>query len=86
MKKSVSVNQPKVLKELKPAYKGGATIIQNHLEYVAEGFRQLSNRNYYRQLDNDPTDDHNCKFASHLENMRLWGEITEKSALYLVTE
>ena len=93
-KSNTNNDQVKAIKELssnadlviKPADKGGATIIQNQSDYVAEGLRQLSDQNYYRQLDSDQTDEHNCMVVSNLENMRLRGEIKERAARYLVTE
>ena len=53
---------------------------------MREGLRQLSNQNYYRRLDSDPTDEHNRMVTSNLDNMHLRGEITERVARYLVTE
>ena len=66
-KKNISDDQAKAQKELssnadiviKPADKGGATVVQNRSDYVAEGLRQLSDQNYYRPLDNSLTDEHN---------------------------
>ena len=93
-KSNTNNDQARAIKELssnadqiiKLADKGGATVIQNRSDYVAEGLRQLSDQNYYRQLDSDPTDEHNRMVISNLENMRLRGEITERFARYLVTE
>lgn len=36
---------------IKPADKGGATVIMNKLSYLNEAYRQLNNTNYYRKLD-----------------------------------
>jgi hypothetical protein len=36
---------------IKPADKGGATVIMNREAYVAEAYRQLNNRKYYALLD-----------------------------------
>ena len=91
-KKNISDDQTKALKELssnadiviKPADKGGATVVQNRSDYVAEGLRQLSDQNYYRPLDDNLTDGHNCMVMSNLDTMRRRGEITERAARYLV--
>ena len=40
---------------IKPADKGGATVIQNREDYVREAHRQLNNNGHYRLLDSDPT-------------------------------
>ena len=87
-KKNISDDQTKELKELssnadiviKPADKGGATVVQNRSDYVAEGLRQLSDQNYYRPLDNNLTDEHNRMVMSNLDTMRRLGEITERAA------
>ena len=93
-KKNISDDQTKALKELssnadiviKPADKGGATVVQNRSDYVAEGLRQLSDQNYYRPLDDNLTDEHNRMVMSNLDTMRHLGEITERAARYLVPE
>lgn len=36
---------------IKKADKGSATVIMNKTDYLAEGYRQLSNSNYYKKLD-----------------------------------
>ena len=36
---------------IKKADKGSATVIMNKTDYLAEGYRQLSNLNYYKKLD-----------------------------------
>ena len=90
-KKNISDDQARAVTSnvnsvIKPAHKGEATVIQNQSDYLAEGLRQLSDQNYYRRLDDVPTDDHNRMVVSNLEDMRLNGEITERAAPYLVTE
>ena len=40
---------------IKPADKGGATVVLNRDDYVQEAVRQLSNEVYYQRLDADPT-------------------------------
>lgn len=40
---------------IKQADKGGATVILNTKDYVAEAERQLSNRAHYRPTDSDCT-------------------------------
>jgi len=40
---------------IKPADKGGATVIINRTDYIIEAERQLSNPDHYRKLDSDST-------------------------------
>ena len=71
---------------IKPADKGGATVIMNRADYVAEGLRQLSDQNFYQPTDDDLTAEHNQKIAAHLDNIIKRGEITERVAKFLVTK
>ena len=65
---------------------GGATVILNRADYVAEGLRQLSDRNFYQPIDDDLTTTHNEKISTHLDNMIKRGEITERVARFLATK
>ena len=93
-KKNIETAQLNALRELsannniviKPADKGGATVILNRADYVAEGLRQLSDQNFYLPIDDDLTTTHNEKIATHLDNMIKRGEITERVARFLVTK
>jgi hypothetical protein len=40
---------------IKPADKGSAVVIQNREDYIAEGLRQLSDRDFYRETRDDLT-------------------------------
>ena len=92
-KKNIETTQLKALRELslnnniviKPADKGGAMVILNWADYVAEGLRQLSDQNFYQPIDDDLTTEHNQKFVGQLDNMLKWGEITERVARFLIT-
>ena len=68
---------------IKKADKGGAIVIQNRSDYVAEGERQLSDGKFYRQIPADPTTDHNAKIKKQLDLMVQRGEITKKVRDYL---
>ena len=92
-KKNTEPDHLRALKELsantniviKPADKGGATVIQNGADYVAEGLK-LGEQSFYKPLDSDLTTEHNTKIIAHLDNMLKRGEITERVARFLVTE
>ena len=71
---------------IKPADKGGATVILNRADYVAEGLRQLSDQNFYQPINDDLTTTHNEKIATHLDKMIKRGEITERVARFLITK
>ena len=43
---------------IKPADKGGATIILNTGDYITEAMRQLSNEEYYKRVEEDLTSQH----------------------------
>ena len=43
---------------IKPADKGGATVILNIGDYIAEAMRQLNNEEYYKRVEEDLTSQH----------------------------
>ena len=71
---------------IKKADKGGAIVIQNRTDYIAEGERQLSDGKFYRALDQDPTLEHNVKIKNQLDMMQKRGEITKKLRDFLYLE
>ena len=71
---------------IKKADKGGAIVIQNRKDYIAEGERQLKNGKFYTKLQEDPTTDHNTKIKTQLDAMLTRGEITKKVRNFLYLE
>ena len=71
---------------IKPADKGGATVIQNRCDYITEGERQLSDEKFYMKMEEDLTDKHNAMITQQLEAMRLRGEITDRVKAYLTVD
>ena len=71
---------------IKPADKGGATVIQNRSDYILEGERQLKDENFYKLTDCDLTAKHNSMVTVQLEAMRLRGEITQKVKDFLLID
>ena len=63
---------------IKPADKGGAIVIQNTKDYIAEANRQLNDTNTYLKLDSDPTQTYEAEIDECLENMVRTGEITKQ--------
>ena len=49
---------------IKPAYKGGAIVIQNLSDYKTEAYRQLYNSYFYRKLKAEPSRDFQTKIAN----------------------
>ena len=68
---------------IKPADKGGAIVVMNRKDYIAEGLRQLGDEKFYQKLEEDPTMDNHSKVIDQLEAMRVRGEITQKVKTYL---
>ena len=71
---------------IKKADKGGAIVIQNRKDYIAEGERQLKNGKFYTKLQEDPTTDHNTKIKTQLDAMLTRGKITKKVRNFLYLE
>ena len=45
--------------EIKPADEGGNIVIMIKEDYIQEGLRQLSDHNFYKVLEEDPTESYN---------------------------
>ena len=80
--KNLSKNKDLIIK---PADKGGAIVIQNTRDYVAEANRQLSVESTYKKLDSNPTIEYNLEVETQLETMVKNGDITEKVEKVLST-
>ena len=68
---------------IKPADKGGAIVVMNRKDYIAEGLRQLGDEKFYQKLEEDPTMNNHSKVIDQLEAIRVRGEITQKVKTYL---
>ena len=62
---------------IKPADKGGATVIQNTSDYITEAMRQLSNEEYYRKVEYDLTSEHEQLINQCINNMIDNGDLEE---------
>ncbi|GFO26034.1 hypothetical protein PoB_005253900 [Plakobranchus ocellatus] len=69
---------------IKPADKGGAVVVLNTTDYIAECTRQLSNATYYRKLNSDPTKKYNKRISDRLEIGVRSGEIDSDTAKRLI--
>ncbi|GFO26033.1 hypothetical protein PoB_005253800 [Plakobranchus ocellatus] len=89
---NIRTEEKRALKELKnnadiiikPADKGGAVVVLNTTDYIAECTRQLSNATYYRKLNSDPTKKYNKRISDRLEIGVRSGEIDSDSAKRLI--
>ena len=90
-RQNISPNERKAIKELssdsniivKPADKGGAVVILNREDYIAEGIRQLSDSKFYIQTDTDLSKTHFEEINSVLRRMLDDGEIDDSCFYYL---
>ena len=55
-------------------------------DYLKEGYRQLSDTNYYRKLEHDPTAEFHTKIRNFLEDMYQNGEIDPTVQQYLLED
>jgi peptide-methionine (R)-S-oxide reductase len=68
---------------IKPADKGSAVVIQNIDDYIQEGYRQLSDLNFYRETKDDLTHLHNELITNLIDYLEREGEISKRCANYL---
>ena len=68
---------------VKKADKGSAVVIMNTTDYLREGYRQLSDSNFYTKLKEDPTQKISDKICQTLTQMKNCKLITEKNFDYL---
>ena len=60
---------------IKPADKGGPTVILNSEDYVAEALRQLNNTEYYKKVDRDYTKEHEKNIDECITTLVVKGDI-----------
>jgi len=68
---------------IKRADKGSAVVIQDRIDYINEGLRQLSDNNFYREVPTDLTQQHNTEVSKLIDNLLSENEISDKCADYL---
>ena len=81
--KSLKLNSNIIIKK---ADKGSAVVIQDRTDYIKEGLRQLSDTNFYKQVDTDLTTHHQKLVSTYVNKLVHIGEITQKCADYLSIE
>ena len=68
---------------IKPADKGGATVILNAIDYVEEAKRQLDNEIYYKKIESDLTSEHEQLINQCIDTYKNNGELEEEIAKLL---
>ena len=68
---------------IKPADKGGATVILNTTDYLQEAKRQLDNDTYYKRVEEDYTSEHEQTINHCIEDLVKNGEIQHDVAKLL---
>ena len=68
---------------IKPADKGSAVVIQNREDYLAEGYKQLSDTNFYQKQITDLTHKHMSEVQGFVSELYNAGEIDISLCRYL---
>ena len=68
---------------IKPADKGAAIVVIDRVDYLKEGYRQLSDSNFYSHQEHDLTERHMKEVSNRVEDMFQDGEIDVSVKLYL---
>ena len=68
---------------IKPADKGSAVVVLNRDDYIAEGYKQLSDTKFYNKVDTDLTAHHMQIVQGFVTKMYLDGEIDASVSYYL---
>ena len=68
---------------IKPADKGGATVILNSVDYVKEAKCQLDNEIYYNKIENDLTSEHEQLINQCIDTLKNNGELEEEKQNFL---
>ena len=71
---------------IKKADKGSAVVVQNHSDYINEGLRQLSDKNFYLETKTDLTAKHNVLVQTEVKRLISTKEISEKTGQHLFIE
>ena len=58
-------------------------VLQDRIDYIREDYKQLSDTNFYRELENDPTEDYRREIQHVIKYMYQSGELDESVKKYL---
>ena len=62
---------------IKPADKGGATVVMNRADYIKGGERQLTDTSFYSKQKSDLTEINNQRISLLISSIRNKGEISQ---------
>ena len=68
---------------IKPADKGSAVVILNREDYLVEGYKQLSDTNFYQKQDSDLTETHRVEVQDFICKLYNDGEIDGSVSRFL---
>ena len=71
---------------IKPADKGSAVVVMNRIDYLKEGFKQLSDNKYYTRLEHEPTEDFHLEVKNFVQDMWQNTEIDDSVQSYLMRD
>ena len=85
MRERLALDRPSNNRDIviKPADKGGATVIFNTAEYLQEAKRQLDNDMYYKRIEEDCTLEHEQMINNCIDDLVKNGEIQQDVARLL---
>ena len=69
---------------IKPADKGTTVVVLNRLDYLREGYKQLGDLKYYKQVEIDLTEKHVREVNNLIEDMYQDSEIEEDTRAFLL--
>ena len=94
LRQNLTLGERKALRDLlndnriifKPADKGQALVCLNRLDYLREGYKQLSDTAFYQKQEFDLTDTFKREISNFVEDMFQNGEIDETVKKYLLKD
>lgn len=92
-RKNLSKKETKAMNDLKEredivvtkADKGGAVVVTDVDDYIKEATRQLSDRKFYKKVEENPTSLHAALVDNAIDGLKLQGHLEEKMANKLKT-
>ena len=71
---------------IKPADKGGATVVWERSLYIQEYLRLLSNTDHYREIDSDPTEEYQAEVTRVISALISEGKLPPQARKLIVEE
>jgi len=71
---------------IKPADKGSGTVVMNRQDYLNECYRQLNNQQFYKKVNEDPTDNITKRVRFYLNRLYSDNVIDNGTYYYLLPQ